>query len=60
MTTAEVLAAATTLAEIVKDAPEIEAAIVRVFSAKRAGAPLTPALRHLEVLAAEKLLGITP
>lgn len=58
MTTAEVLAAATTLAEVVKDAPQIEEAILNVFKAHRAGEPLTPALKHLEVLAAEKFLGI--
>ncbi len=58
MTVAEVIAAATALAELAKNSPQIEAAILNVFKAHNAGEPLTPALKHLEVLAAEKFLSI--
>jgi len=58
VTAAEVVAAVTAIAEAVKAEPEIVAAVERVFTAQRMGAELTPALKHLEVLAYEKLVRI--
>lgn len=58
MTAAELLAALTAIAEAVKEAPEVIAAIESLFTAQRLGQPLTPAMKHLEVVAAERLEGI--
>ncbi len=58
ITGANVVSLVTLLAHVAKDEPEILHAIEDVFSSKRRGVPLTPALKHLEVLAAEKFLGI--
>jgi hypothetical protein len=58
MTAAEIVAALAAIAEAIKDAPEVVAAVEALFTAQRTGQPLTPAMKHLEVMAAEKLEGI--
>lgn len=58
MTVAEIIAALSAIAEAVKEAPEVVAAIEALFTAQRLGQPLTPVMKHLEVVAAEKLEGI--
>lgn len=60
MTGAEVLAAIELLVKAISGEPAIEAAVLNVFAAHKAGAPLTPALKHLEALADAKLLGLDP
>jgi hypothetical protein len=59
MTAAELLAAVSAITTAVKNEPEIVAAVENVFRAQRTGTPsLSHALKHLEVLAFEKLLKI--
>lgn len=58
MTAATLVAALTAIAEAAKEAPEVIAAIENLFTAQRLGQPLTPAMKHLEVVAAERLEGI--
>ena len=60
MTGAEVVAAAELIVKAIEAEPAIEAAVVNLFTAKRAGKPLTPALKHLQAVADAKLLGLDP
>jgi hypothetical protein len=48
------------LVKAIEAEPAIEAAIAHVFLARKSGAPLTPALKHLEALADAKLLHLNP
>jgi hypothetical protein len=58
VTAADIVAAVELVLKAIAAEPAIEAAVANVFTAHKAGASLTPALRHLEAVADAKLLGL--
>lgn len=58
MSASQVLAAVTSLVTIIKEAPELVSAIKAVLDDLEHGHDTTPALKHLEAVAAAKELGI--
>jgi hypothetical protein len=58
MTTAELVAALGAIVEAVKEFPELVIAVEGLFGAVSRKEDLTPAMKHLEVVAAAKALGI--
>lgn len=58
MSAAQLVAAVTALVEAVKEAPELVSAVKGVLDALEKGYDATPAVKHLEAVAAAKELGI--
>lgn len=58
MNAASIVAMVTAVVDAVRDAPEVIQAIEELFATLRTGDDVTPAVRHLEAVAAAKALGI--
>lgn len=58
MTPAEIVATVSAVVEAVKEAPALVSAVESVFKALSSKQDPTPALKHLEAVAAAKELGI--